>query len=221
MLGFNILQSTLPALSALAARGSNKIAATRTRDTTGTGHRLKAFEDLRCQTDRTSCQELILLSSQILMKKMECPRLKPKPPNLILVPALYLLTFCCQASRGLSFVLKKPSTICGTNSSPNSLVPLYKLALVWRLQRLLGNWDNTWSLLKQPCSQRSIWVSSLQPQRSHIRKKWAGHALSAFHAIHTWSRQVSCGRNRRNTLVVECQMIPAFWEACFLRGKLQ
>lgn len=45
-------QSTLPALSALAARGSNKIAATRTRDTTGTGHRLKAFEDLRCQTDR-------------------------------------------------------------------------------------------------------------------------------------------------------------------------
>lgn len=139
MLGFNILQSTLPALSALAARGSNKIAATRTRDTTGTGHRLKAFEDLRCQTDRTSCQELILLSSQILMKKMECLRLKPKPPNLILVPALYLLTFCCQASRGLSFVLKKPSTICGTNSSPNSLVPLYKLALVWRLQRLLGN----------------------------------------------------------------------------------
>lgn len=101
------------------------------RDTTGTGHRLKAFEDLRCQTDRTSCQELIL------MKKMECLRLKPKPPNLI--PALYLLTFCCQASRGLSFVLKKPSTICGTNSSPNSLVPLYKLALVCRLQRLLGN----------------------------------------------------------------------------------
>lgn len=160
-----------------------------------------------------------LSGADFVVKKMECLRLKPKAPNLI--PALHLLTFCCQASRGLSFVLKKPSTICGTNSSPNSLVPLYKLALEWRLQRLLGNWDNTWSLLKQPCSQRSIWVSSLQPQRSHIRKKWAGHALSAFHAIHTWSRQVSCGRNRRNTHVVECQMIPAFWEACFLRGKLQ
>ena len=72
--------STLPALSALTARGSNKVAATRTRDTTGTGHRLKAFEDLRCQTDRTGCEELILLSSKTMM---ECLCLKPKPRNLI------------------------------------------------------------------------------------------------------------------------------------------
>ena len=101
MLGFNILQSTLPALSALAARGSNKIATTRTRDTTRTGHRLKAFEDLRCQTDREQ-----LSGADFVMKKMEClgpasESLKPKPPNLI--PAFISFYFLLSGLSGFVF----------------------------------------------------------------------------------------------------------------------
>ncbi len=76
-----------------------------------------------------------------------------------------LVPFCSQASRihflqlasrGLSFVLKKPSIICGTNSSPNSLVPLYKLALEVELTAIQKNKKR---LSKTARQLRQNWIS--------------------------------------------------------------